>query len=65
MKTVARRSEVGGLPLQRLLPAPGRRLVGAWCFLDHAGPAQFDAGTGMQVGAHTMVICWVLPVCRL
>ncbi|OLO04772.1 pirin family protein [Salinicola socius] len=49
----ARTADVGGIPVNRLLPQRGRRLVGAWCFLDHAGPATFtsDAG-GMRVGPH-------------
>ncbi len=36
----------------RALPHRARRTVGAWCFLDHAGPVQFAAGQGMHVGAH-------------
>ncbi len=36
----------------RALPHRARRTVGAWCFLDHAGPVQFAAGKGMHVGAH-------------
>lgn len=27
-------------------------MVGAWCFLDHAGPVDFAPGQGMHVGAH-------------
>jgi redox-sensitive bicupin YhaK (pirin superfamily) len=26
--------------------------VGAWCFLDHAGPLQFPPGEGLRVGPH-------------
>ncbi len=48
--------DVGGIPVARLIPQTGRRTIGAWCFLDHAGPADFsDDGSdkhGMQVGAH-------------
>ena len=36
----------------RALPHRARRTVGAWCFLDHAGPVQFAPGKGMHVGAH-------------
>lgn len=36
----------------RALPTRQRRMVGAWCFLDHLGPLQFAAGRGMHVGAH-------------
>ncbi len=36
----------------RALPSRQRRMVGAWCFLDHLGPLAFAAGRGMHVGAH-------------
>lgn len=39
-------------PVARALPYRERRTVGAWCFLDHAGPQQFAPGKGMHVGAH-------------
>ncbi|OXY80966.1 pirin family protein [Oceanimonas doudoroffii] len=49
----ARMADVGGIPVARLLPVRQRRLIGAWCFLDHAGPSQFAAGEpGMRVGPH-------------
>ena len=48
----ARVSDVGGVPVLRALPNRGKRMVGAWCFLDHAGPSHFDEGPGMQVGPH-------------
>jgi len=49
----ARSAEIGGsLTVNRVLPTRQRRLIGAWCFLDHAGPARFAAGEGMHVGAH-------------
>jgi len=38
--------------VRRALPTRQRRMVGAWCFLDHAGPAEFAPGHGMNVGAH-------------
>ncbi|HRE17230.1 MAG TPA: pirin family protein, partial [Rhodocyclaceae bacterium] len=41
-----------GMLVRRALPARQRRMIGAWCFLDHAGPANFAPGQGMQVGAH-------------
>ena len=47
-----RLADVGGVPVLRALPNRGRRMVGAWCFLDHAGPSHFDEGPGMQVGPH-------------
>jgi quercetin 2,3-dioxygenase len=42
----------GGLIVRRALPNRGRRTVGAWCFLDHAGPMEFGRGGGMGVGPH-------------
>lgn len=41
-----------GLEIRRALPNRGRRLVGAWCFLDHAGPVRFIAGQSLRVGPH-------------
>ncbi len=48
----ARPSEVGGIVLRRAVPSRALRSVGAWCFLDHAGPARFAPGQGMHVGPH-------------
>lgn len=48
----ARPSEVGGIVLRRAVPSRALRTVGAWCFLDHAGPARFAPGQGMHVGPH-------------
>ena len=42
----------GGLTIRRALPNTRRRMVGAWCFLDHAGPLQFPPGEGLRVGPH-------------
>ncbi|HEY1091073.1 MAG TPA: pirin family protein [Burkholderiaceae bacterium] len=47
----AKTGDVGGLPIRRALPSTGRRRIGAWCFLDHAGPATLTA-PGMRVGPH-------------
>ncbi|WP_296403418.1 pirin-like C-terminal cupin domain-containing protein [Psychrobacter sp.] len=56
MKTTTldpRLADVGGIPIARLLPNKGKEPIGAWCFMDHAGPAEFDEGEeGMQVGRH-------------
>ncbi|MDE2406236.1 MAG: pirin family protein [Xanthomonadaceae bacterium] len=51
-RIAARVADVGGMPVRRLLPTRERRTVGAWCFLDHAGPVAFEAGGGMHVGPH-------------
>ena len=37
--------------VRRLLPTLGRRLVGAWCFVDHYGPDNIAEAPGMQVCA--------------
>lgn len=42
----------GGISVDRVLPVRQRRRIGAWCFLDHAGPARFEPGEGMLVEAH-------------
>jgi len=44
--------DVGGLTIRRALPTARRRMVGAWCFLDHAGPAELPADKPMRVGPH-------------
>lgn len=52
-KIIAKTKDVGGIPVARLLPQAQRKTIGAWCFLDHAGPAEFADNTlGMQVGLH-------------
>lgn len=38
--------------VRRLLPNLDRRMVGAWCFVDHYGPDQIAAEPGMQVPPH-------------
>ncbi|MFC0040553.1 pirin family protein [Actinomadura rayongensis] len=38
--------------VRRLLPNLGRRMVGAWCFVDHYGPDDITALPGMQVPPH-------------
>lgn len=45
-------SSVGGLPITRALPTARRRMVGAWCFADHAGPADLPPEKRMKVGPH-------------
>ena len=44
-------ADVGGIPIHRAIPQAALRKVGAWCFLDHAGPAA-PPPPGMQVGPH-------------
>lgn len=40
------------MTVYRTLPARGRSLVGAWCFLDHYGPDDVDSSGGMVVPRH-------------
>lgn len=52
-RVTSRSAEVGGgIPVNRLMPSRQRRMIGAWCFLDHAGPAVFRSGAGLRVGPH-------------
>jgi len=41
-----------GVPVRRILPAPGRRMVGPFIFLDHMGPVAMPPGRGMDVRPH-------------
>jgi len=41
-----------GFAVTRTLPNRGRRMVGAWCFLDAYGPHELDGSAGMRVGPH-------------
>lgn len=41
-----------GTEVRRLLPNLGRRMVGAWCFVDHYGPDDIADEPGMQVAPH-------------
>ncbi len=41
-----------GFSVRRALPSRHRRKVGPWIFFDHAGPAQFEAGDGIEVRPH-------------
>lgn len=40
------------MTVTRTLPTRGRRMVGAWCFLDHFGPTDVVTGPGMRVPPH-------------
>ena len=53
IRIVARNADLGdGMMVRRILPSRQQRMVGAWCFLDHAGPVEFAPERGMHVGAH-------------
>lgn len=59
-----RPSELGGLPIRRLLPRSRRRLVGPWCFFDSFGPLTFATGKPMDVAPHPhlglQTVSWLL-----
>src|ERR1700712_904799 len=50
--------------VRRLLPTLGRRLVGAWAFVDHYGPDDVASAAGMQVAPHPhtglQTVSWLL-----
>jgi quercetin 2,3-dioxygenase len=62
--TSARLARVGDTEVRRLLPLRKRRSVGAWCFVDHYGPASVDGVAGMQVPPHPHIglqtVTWLL-----
>lgn len=41
-----------GMEISRLLPTRQLRMIGAWTFLDHVGPADVSQGQGLRVGPH-------------
>ncbi|MGH3626865.1 MAG: pirin family protein [Sciscionella sp.] len=50
--------------VRRLLPSVGRRMIGAWCFVDHYGPDNIASQPGMQVPPHPhtglQTVSWLL-----
>jgi quercetin 2,3-dioxygenase len=60
----AARVAIGGQAVHRTLPRRGRRTVGAWCLVDHLGPATVTPGHGFDVGPHPHVglqtVTWLL-----
>ncbi|MET9512415.1 pirin family protein [Streptomyces flavidovirens] len=49
----ARKVQLGeSTRVRRLLPNLGRRMIGAWCFVDHYGPDDIADEPGMQVAPH-------------
>ena len=45
-------TQVGSLPVRRVLPHRPRRTVGAWCFADHVGPVPVRAAGAVGIGPH-------------
>jgi quercetin 2,3-dioxygenase len=62
--TESRESQVGAFRVRRALPRRARRTVGAWCFLDHMGPADIDEAHGLDVAPHPHIglqtVTWLL-----
>lgn len=50
--TESRSTYVGQASVRRALPTRGRRTVGAWCFVDHIGPASFSPENRYDVAPH-------------
>ena len=48
----ARRKDLGGFEVGRILPFHAHRMVGPFIFLDHMGPASFAPGMGIDVRPH-------------
>jgi redox-sensitive bicupin YhaK (pirin superfamily) len=48
----AKKKDLGGFEVGRILPFAQRRMVGPFVFLDHMGPALFDPGMGIDVRPH-------------
>src|SRR5213594_4249856 len=59
-----RLTDLGGLPIRRILPRSQRRTVGPWCFLDSYGPVTFFSGKPMDVPPHPHIglqtVSWLL-----
>jgi redox-sensitive bicupin YhaK (pirin superfamily) len=52
-RLITRDTMIGdNLSIRRALPNRQRRMVGAWCFLDHAGPVIIHSHQAFRVGPH-------------
>lgn len=49
---LARKKDLGGFEVGRVLPFMKKRMVGPFIFLDHMGPADFRPGEGINVRPH-------------
>jgi len=54
----------GGLTVRRALPNRARRLIGAWCFLDHFGPLAVAGDSRLDVPPHPHIglqtVTWLI-----
>jgi len=61
---VPRARDIGGFEVRRALPAVERRMVGPFVFFDRMGPANFEAGKGIDVRPHPHIglatVTWLL-----
>jgi redox-sensitive bicupin YhaK (pirin superfamily) len=48
----AARKDLGGFSVSRIIPSVQQRTVGPFVFVDHMGPATFEAGQGINVRPH-------------
>ena len=57
-------SQVGSLPVRRVLPQRPRKTVGAWCFADHMGPVVRETPGTLGIGPHPhmglQTVTWLL-----
>lgn len=62
--TESRGAQVGEHHVRRALPRRERRTVGAWCFVDHMGPATVTDPATMGIGPHPhtglQTVTWLL-----
>lgn len=60
----SRTADVGTLQVRRALPNRGRRTVGSWCFVDHAGPIEVSGNLRPDIGPHPhmglQTVTWLL-----
>lgn len=64
-KIVTRNARLGEqLEIKRALPTRERRMIGAWCFLDHFGPLVLKSGHEFDVAPHPHIglqtFTWIL-----
>lgn len=48
----SKKRDLGGLTVRRVLPAPERRMVGPFIFVDEMGPMEYAVGSGINVRPH-------------
>ena len=52
-KIPTRTAQIGdNITIRRALPHADRRMIGAWCFLDHFGPLSLKNTAGLSIAPH-------------